>query len=134
MKTLYIPLADDKSIGGSSQMRERLTQLLIEAFRRENAFQLVQGNADAVLEATITGISETIATVQTGEQERDKQLTISVNVVYYDRVKQKQIWVKQFAPPQTYSIASGLQGREGAIDRALRQIASDILLQVVSGW
>ncbi|MCU0424837.1 MAG: LPS assembly lipoprotein LptE [Candidatus Kapabacteria bacterium] len=134
LKTLSIPIAEDNSVGGSAQMRENLTQLIVQAFRRENAFTLVQDRADAVLEVTITGLTENLATVATGELERDKQIMVNVSVVYQDRVKQKQIWVKQFAPPQTFSVASGLQGRDAAIERALRQIANDILLAVVSGW
>ena len=139
LKTLSIPLADDTSGFGNAQFRENLTQQLVQAFRRENAFSLVQDRPDAVLEVAITSISENTATLQQGsstqiEAERDKQVIVSVKVVYQDRVKQKLIWEKQFAPPQTYTIASGLQGRDAAIDRAIRQIASEVLLAVVSGW
>lgn len=136
LKTLSIPLAEDNSVGGSPQMRENLTQLIVQAFRRENAFTLVQDRSDAVLEVTITGLTENLATVTSGEQERDKQIIVNVSVVYFDRVKQKPIWVspKQFAPPQTYSVASQVEGRNAAIERALRQIANDIVLAVVSGW
>ena len=117
-------------------MRETLTQQLVQAFRRENAFSLVQERPDAVLEVTITNVTESIATVQQGEQERDKQIIVTAKVVYQDRVKQKSVWNgdKQFPSTQTYAIAAGLQGREAAIDRALRQIANDILVAVVSGW
>lgn len=139
LKTLSIPLADDTSGFGNAQLRESLTQQLVQAFRRENAFSLVQERSDAVLEVSITNISENTATVQQstaqqGEAERDKQVIVSVKVVYQDLVKQKQIWEKQFAPPQTYAIAAGLQGRDAAIERALKQIANDVLLAVVSGW
>lgn len=139
LKTLSIPLADDTSGFGNAQLRENLTQQLVQAFRRENAFSLVQERSDAVLEVSITNVSEVTATVQQtsaqqAEAERDKQVIVSVKVVYQDIVKQKQIWEKQFAPPQTYAIASGLQGRDAAIERALKQIANDVLLAVVSGW
>ncbi len=136
LKTLSIPLADDTSVGGGPQMRETLTQQLVQAFRRENAFSLVQERPDAVLEVTITNVTESIATVQQGEQERDKQIIVTAKVVYQDRVKQKSVWNgdKQFPSTQTYAIAAGLQGREAAIDKALRQIANDILVAVVSGW
>lgn len=139
LKTLSIPLADDTSGFGNAQLRENLTQQLVQSFRRENAFSLVQERSDAVLEVSITNISEVTATVQQTsaqqlEAERDKQVIVSVKVVYQDIVKQKQIWEKQFAPPQTYAIAAGLQGRDAAIERALKQIANDVLLAVVSGW
>lgn len=139
LKTLSIPLADDTSGFGNAQLRENLTQQLVQSFRRENAFSLVQERSDAVLEVSITNVSEVTATVQQtsaqqAEAERDKQVIVSVKVVYQDIVKQKQIWEKQFAPPQTYAIASGLQGRDAAIERALKQIANDVLLAVVSGW
>jgi Lipopolysaccharide-assembly len=134
LKTLAIPLADDTSGFGQAQLRETLTQQLIQNFRRDNAYTLVQDRSDAVLTVAITNIAEATATVQQGEVERDKQVVVSTNVVYEDRVKQKIIWQKPMSSTITYDIASGLQGRDAALQRALQQLANDILLSVVSGW
>lgn len=134
LKTLQIPLADDVSGFGQAQLRETLTQLIIQNFRRDNAYTLVQDRSDAVLTVSIANISEATATVQQGEVERDKQIVITVNVLYEDRVKQKVIWQKPFPATIAYDISSGLQGRDAALQRALQQIANDILLGVVSGW
>lgn len=134
LKTLSIPLADDASGFGQPQLRELLTQQILQAFRRDNAFTLVEDRADAVLTVTIANISEETATVQQGEAERDKKVVVTANVVYEDRVKQKVIWQKPMPATIAYDIASGLQGRDAALQRALQQIANDILLSVVSGW
>jgi hypothetical protein len=134
LKTLSIPLADDTSGFGQPQLRETLTQLVIQNFRRENAFTLVEDRSDAAITLAITNISEATATVQQGEVERDKQVVITVNVLYEDRVKQKVLLQKPFAATIAYDISSGLQGRDAALQRALQQVANDILLGVVSGW
>jgi hypothetical protein len=134
LKTLSIPLADDASGFGQPQLRELLTQQILQAFRRDNAFTLVEDRADAVLTVTIANITEETATVQQGEAERDKKVVVTANVVYEDRVKQKIIWQKPMPATIAYDIASGLQGRDAALQRALQQIANDILLSVVSGW
>jgi Lipopolysaccharide-assembly len=134
LKTLAIPLADDTSGFGQAQLRETLTQQLIQNFRRDNAYTLVQDRSDALLMVAITNIAEATATVQQGEVERDKQVVVTVNVVYEDRVKQKTIWQKPLSSTIAYDIASGLQGRDAALQRALQQLSNDILLSVVSGW
>jgi hypothetical protein len=134
LKTLAIPLADDTSGFGQAQLRETLTQQLIQNFRRDNAYTLVQDRSDALLTVAITNIAEATATVQQGEVERDKQVVVTLNVLYEDRVKQKTIWQKPLSSTITYDIASGLQGRDAALGRALQQLANDILLSVVSGW
>jgi Lipopolysaccharide-assembly len=134
LKTLAIPLADDTSGFGQAQLRETLTQQLIQNFRRDNAYTLVQDRSDALLTVAITNIAEATATVQQGEVERDKQVVVTINVLYEDRVKQKIIWQKPLSSTITYDISSGLQGRDTALQRALQQLANDILLSVVSGW
>jgi hypothetical protein len=133
LKTLAIPLVDDTS-GFGPQLREPLTQQLIQNFRRDNSYTLVQDRSDALLTVAITNVAEGTATVQQGEIERDKQVIVNINVLYEDRVKQKVLLQKSFTSTIIYDIATGLQGRDTAFQRAIQQLANDVLLSVVSGW
>ncbi len=134
LKTLQIPLVEDNSPITQGQFRDLLTQQLIQNFRRENAFKLVEDQADAVLLATITNIGEETANVQAGELERDKKVVVTVNVVCEDRVKQKNFVQKSFSATITYEVSGGVQARNTALQRAFQQVANDIVLGVVSGW
>jgi Lipopolysaccharide-assembly len=138
LKTIAIPLASDESNFGNAQLREILTQELVNAFRRDNSFRVVQERSDALLTITITSISEATATVAgtatQGDLERDKQVVVTLSVVYEDLVKQKTLLKEAVSGQQVYAIATGLPGRDAAITRTLRQVADNVLLKVVSGW
>ncbi|TAE32089.1 MAG: hypothetical protein EAZ92_02060 [Candidatus Kapaibacterium sp.] len=134
LKTLQIPLVEDNSPITQGQFRDLLTQQLIQNFRRENAFKLVEDQADAVLLATIANIGEETANVQAGELERDKKVVVTVNVVCEDRVKLKNFIQKSFSATITYEVSGGVQARNTALQRAFQQVANDIVLGVVSGW
>jgi hypothetical protein len=138
LKTISIPLVDNESELSNAQSREILTQELVNAFRRDNSFKIVQERSDALLTVTMTGFIEATATVagsaSQGDSERDKQVVITVSMVYEDLVKQKTLVKESVSAQQVYAVAAGAQGRDAAIARTLRQVADNILLKVVSGW
>ena len=58
IKTISIPIADDRSGAGEPNLRESLTQTLIQKFIDDNTLRVTErNNANAVLECTITGFS-----------------------------------------------------------------------------
>jgi Lipopolysaccharide-assembly len=139
LKTLQIPLAEDVSGLGDARNRDALTLRLAQVFRNDNTFVVVQDKGDALLSATITGIQDATASVggsTTGvELERDRKVTVTIEVSYTDTIKKKKIFEKKsFSQFSVYQVAEGLQGRDGAIQRALRLVCDDVVLAVISGW
>ena len=138
LKTLYIATVTDNSGFGDPKYRDALTQLLVQKFRNDNSFSLVEKNGDARLDVVISSVKEEPLIVKPGvgqELESERKVTVILDAEYYDGIKKKQFWKKSFSAFGTFDISKNpQQGREKAIKTALEQTADDILLAVVSGW
>lgn len=134
LKTIAIATVADRSSFGQPIWREVATQLLIERFRNDNTLQLVDRNGDAELRAALTTIAEEPVTLRSGEVERERKVRVSVEVEYFDAVKQRTIFRRSFTSEQFFPIAQAATARDQAIRTALEQIAGDILLAVISDW
>ncbi|HED06900.1 MAG TPA: hypothetical protein ENI57_02150 [Ignavibacteria bacterium] len=135
LKSISIPIAEDRSGSGEPGLRELLTNQLIQKFIDDNSLQVAErGKANANLESTITGFTDTPNIVAAGDKITSRRLTISVKVIYYDNVRKKKIFDKTFSNYGDYPPAGKLNDRKDAINTAINRITQDILLSVVSGW
>ena len=135
IKTIAIPAADDRSGSGEPGLGEMLTNKLTQDFVEDNTLQVSsRGNANAILECTITSLSDAPAVVAAGENVTSRRITINIQVVYKDLVKRKTVFDKNFSNYGDYPADGGLAQRRSAIEAAIDKIAQDILLDTVSGW
>ncbi len=134
LKTLQIAAVSDNSGYGNPAYKDKLSLLLFDKFRNDNSFQLVERNGNARLKVVIARIRDETAVVSPGELEKERKMTITCDVEYYDAVKKKQIWKKTFSNYGIYDIKNPVEGRNTAVLTALSKISDDILLAVVSGW
>jgi hypothetical protein len=134
LKTLQVATVNDNSGFGNPIYREQLTQNLINRFRSDHSFSLVEFNGDAKLSVVISEILDMTNTVRPGEVETQRKVTVTCSALYYDNVKRKTIWEKKFSSFGVYNVANLETGRDQSIQTSLDQISDDILLAVVSGW
>ena len=135
LKTIYIPVAQDKSPAAIPGLRESLTDVLIQKFINDNSLQVSNAtSADAALDCVITSVTDAPAIVSAGEQISARKMTIIVKVLYKDLVMKKTIFDQNFTGYGEYEPAQTTNEREDAIAIAVNNISEDILLAVVSGW
>jgi hypothetical protein len=135
LKTIAIPVAEDKSPAAIPGLRESLTDNLIQKFINDNSLQVTdRSKADAVLECVITSVIDAPSIVSAGEQITSRRITINVNVIYKDLVKRKTIFENNFSNYGDYVPGAATNERDNAIADAVDKISEDILLAVVSGW
>lgn len=135
LKTIAIPIADDRSGSGEPGLRENLTQKLIQKFIDDNTLQVGERTtANALLECSIVSLSDAPAIVSAGESITSRRVTIGVRVIYRDLVKRTTVFEKTISNYSDYLSSSPIEGRKTAIDEALDHISDDILLDTVSGW
>ena len=135
LKTIYIPVAQDRSVAAIPGLRELLTDDLIQRFIQDNSLQVSNAtSADATLDCMITSVTDIPAIVSAGEQINARKLTINVKVVYKDLVVKKTIFDQNFSSFGEYVPGQQVNEREEAIAVAVGHISEDILLAVVSGW
>lgn len=135
LKTIAIPIAEDRSGAGIPGLRESLTQQLINQFMDDNSLQVTdRTKADAILECTVVSFSDAPSIVSAGESIAQRKVTISVQVVYKDLVKKITVFDKSFSNYGEYKPGEVENNRDQATELAVSNIAEDILLAVVSGW
>lgn len=135
LKTIAIPIAEDKSPAAIPGLRELLTDDLIQKFISDNSLQVTErSTANATLECVITSVTDAPAIVSAGEEIASRRLTIIVKVVYKDLIQRKTIFESTFTNHGDYVPGEATNERENAIAIAVDKISEDILLAVVSGW
>lgn len=135
LKTIAIPIADDRSGSGEPGLRENLTQKLIQKFIDDNTLQVSERtSADALLECSIVSLSDAPAIVSAGESITSRRVTVGVRVIYRDLVKRTTVFEKTFSNYSDYLSSNPIEGRKTAIEEAIDLISDDILLDTVSGW
>jgi outer membrane lipopolysaccharide assembly protein LptE/RlpB len=134
LNTIYITSVTDNSGYGNPAYREMLFQLLVTRFQKDNSLKLVDRDGDAKLSVRIKSIKDEMQTVSASERETERKIVLTCEAEYYDAVKKKSIWKKNFSNYEIYDLNNAMTERERAINNALEQTTDDILLAVVSGW
>ncbi|MBZ0200231.1 MAG: hypothetical protein K8H86_10210 [Ignavibacteriaceae bacterium] len=135
LKTVAIPIADDRSGSGEPGIREMLTDKLTQKFIDDNTLQVAERlSANAIVECTIVSLSDAPAIVSAGETVATRRITIRVHVTYRDMVKRKTVYDKDFSNYGDYPGGGTINDRGNAIEEAIDKITDDILLDTVSGW
>jgi hypothetical protein len=137
LHTIYIPQADDASGLGRAEVRNNLTQTLIRKFRDDNSLRVVDGTgSDSRLDVAITTIQvDKRLNVSTQALGTVYGVVIQTRVTFFDNVKKKAIFKdRSFQAESQYSVSNPEQGRNDAINVALDNITSQILLDTVANW
>lgn len=137
LNTIAIPIVKDKSGSGEPNLSSDFTHNLTEQFFDENSLQVVNSvNSDAILIVTILSMPERTEVVS-GESEKatQRRITINAKVVYKDLVLKKTIFEKRISNYATFDASENYTtNRQDGIERAIEQVALDILLAVVADW
>lgn len=136
LKTISIPYCVDRSGSGEPNMADDFTNTLTDQFISDNSLQVTdKADADALLDCTITSISDTPTIIEGGENVSARRITINAHVVYKDNVKRKTIFDKSFSNYGDYTNDGDIfSKRKEAIKSAIDRLTEDILLGVVSNW
>jgi hypothetical protein len=136
LKTVAIPMFEDRSGSGIFKLKEDLTSVLTQKFVEDNSLRVAEkSNANCIVEGIIVSASDTPSQISGGEQIKTNRFTINVKVVFRDLVNKKAIFEKTFTNYKDYSTQSDItSARQAAITETIKLVAEDILLGVVSNW
>lgn len=135
IRTVAIPIIDDRSGSGEPGLREDFTNRLTQRFIDDNTLQVTdRQRANSVLECTIVSLVDAPAVVTSGERIEQRKVTLSVRVVFKDLVKRRNVYERTFSNFGYYPPGGNINQRKQALDEALERISEDILLDTVSGW
>lgn len=136
LKTIAVPLFNDRSGTGEFNVSEKFTNSLVQKFIDDNSLLIAdRTNADALLEGTIVSLTDNASVVTGTETISTRRITFNVRVVYRDLIKRQTILERTFSNYADYSTDGDITSkRQEAIEGAIENITQDILLAVVSNW
>ena len=137
LRSVAIPLAEDRSTGGPPALDRLLTDALVDRFadRSRLALEPDEAEADAVVRATIEQYSVSPAAVTSeANQAQLNRISLAVRVVFEDRVENRERLARTFSASEDAAPADGLQGEADAAAAALEQIARDAFTAATSDW
>lgn len=135
LKSIAIPIAEDRSGSGEPGLREEFTNTLTKLFIDDNALEVAERTtANSILESSVISVSTAPTVITGGETVSTLRVTISVKAVYRDLVERKTVFDKTFSNYGDYPASGSFNDRNEAIRKAIERIAEDILLETVSGW
>lgn len=136
LKTLQIPVVENQTL--EVALTEALTGALTDRFVANNQLRVVQKDADAVLEADITGYENRVFGFNAEQQAQEYIVLIAVKMTLRDRVKGKDLWsednVRGVASYYVGGSGQTVTTEEGARVLAIKQIVDFALSRTVEGW
>jgi hypothetical protein len=136
LKTIVIPVFDDRSGAGIAQLRGELTGGLVNKIEAQSALRFTPSitRADALLEGVITAFSDTPSQLSSKtERAMTNRVTLVVQVMMVDQVKKTPIFAQSFVGFSDYHTGDHVAQQE-ALRFCVSQITDEIFDRVVSGW
>ncbi|NTW82472.1 MAG: LptE family protein [Chlorobiaceae bacterium] len=136
LKTVAVPVFDDRSGAGIAQYRGELTRGLADRIESQSPLRITpsMASADALIEGVIVSFSDSPSQLSSKtERAVTNRITIVVQVAMEDRVKKSKVFSQTFVGFADYPVGNFTAQRE-AIRFSLNQITDDIFDRVVSGW
>ncbi len=135
-KTIQVDFFPNQAPLIEPQLSQRFTQDMQDLFLRQTNLDLVRTGGDLHFEGEITGyrVNPMGATAQqTAAQNR---LTVTVNVRFYNRLKEEEDFEKQFSFYSDFDANAQLTGGilDAALDEILERIIQDIFNASLGNW
>ncbi|OSY87359.1 lipoprotein [Tenacibaculum holothuriorum] len=117
-------------------LSQNFTQTLQDLFTRQTNLTLVNSNGDLHFEGEITGYRITPMSATAQQTAAQNRLTITVNVRYTNKEKEKDNFEKQFSFYYDFPADQQLIGGtlETALEEILERITQDIFNASVANW
>ena len=136
LKTIAIPVFEDRSGAGIAQFRGDLTGRLANKIESQSPLRLTpsMSRADALLEGAIISFADAPSQLSSKtERAITNRVTLVVQVTMTDRLKKTAIFSQSFVGFSDYR-AGDYVAQQGAIRYCVSQIIDEIFDRVVSGW
>lgn len=131
-----VPTFLDVSGFSAPTLADNFTQQLKDKIINDNTFRIADKTiADAILKCTVKSVKDEALVISSGENVARRKIIITVNVVFEDLKKQKNIWDKNFENYGEYNSSSNsFSERTDGINIAIERITEDILIELTSNW
>lgn len=134
IKTITISPIIDNSNYGNPLYKELILNTLVKKFQQDNTLKITEAGGDSKLRITLNSIREETAFVRQGELEKERKLIIELSVEFYDAIKNRVIWQRNFSNYSIFPVFGIPASRDESATEVIEKITDDVLLSTVSGW
>lgn len=135
-KTLQIDFFPNQASLVEPTLSQRFTQDMQDLFLRQTNLEQVPSGGDLRFEGEITAYRVNPMSATSQQTAAQNRLTITVNVRYYNRLKEEDDFEKQFSFYSDFDANSQLTGAvlDSALDEILERIIQDIFNASIGKW
>ena len=135
-KTIQINFFPNQAPLVEPTLSQRFTQDMQDLFLRQTNLDLVTNNGDLRFEGEITQYRVNPMSATAQQTAAQNRLTITVNVRFYNRLKEEDDFEKQFSFYSDFDANAQLTGGvlDAALDEILERIIQDIFNASVAKW
>lgn len=135
-KTLQINFFANQASLVEPQLSQRFTEEMQDLFLRQTNLEQVRTGGDMRFEGEITDYRVNPMSATAQQTAAQNRLTISVNVRYYNRLKEEDDFEKSFSFYSDFDANSQLTGAvlDSALEEILERIIQDIFNASIGKW
>ncbi|NTU96637.1 MAG: LptE family protein [Chlorobiaceae bacterium] len=136
LKTIAVPVFEDRSGAGIAQYRGELTGGIARKIESGSLLRTTpsMASADALLDGVIISYTDLPSQLSSKtERAVTNRITIVVEVSMEDRVKNEKVFFQTFIGFADYPVGN-YAAQQQAIRLSINQIIDDIFDRIVSGW
>jgi len=135
-KTIQVDFFPNQAPLIEPQLSQRFTQDMQDLFLRQTNLDLVNNGGDLRFEGEITGYRVTPMSATSQQTAAQNRLTVTVNVRFYNRLKEEDDFEKQFSFYSDFDANAQLTGGvlDAALDEILERIIQDIFNASLGNW
>ena len=135
-KTIQVDFFPNQASLIEPQLSQRFTQDMQDLFLRQTNLDLTNTGGDLRFEGEITGYRINPMSATSQQTAAQNRLTITVNVSFYNRLKEEDDFEKQFSFYSDFDANAQLTGGvlDGALDEILERIIQDIFNASLGNW
>ena len=135
-KTIQVDFFPNQAPLIEPQLSQRFTQDMQDLFLRQTNLDLVNSGGDLRFEGEITGYRVSPMSATSRQTAAQNRLTITVNVRFYNRLKEEDDFEKQFSFYSDFDANAQLIGGvlDAALDEILERIIQDIFNASLGNW
>lgn len=135
-KTLQVDFFPNRAPLVEPSLSQKFTEDLRDLFTRQTNLSLQTTNGDLHFQGEITGYRITPMSASANQTAAQNRLTVTVNVIYTNKLKEKDNFEQSFSFYSDYGAEQQLTGGvlEAALEEILERITQDIFNASVAKW
>lgn len=134
-KTISVGFFKNNTTLGAPSLAQRFTEKLRDVVSQQTSLALVKSNGDLQFDGYIADYVIIPVAIQSNDQAAQNRLTITVNVVYFNKFEASKNFERTFSRYADFKSTDNIASREpDLVQEIYRQITEDVFNAAFNNW